>query len=98
MTKLLYIGASPRGDKSDSGALATHFLGMVRAVMPKLEIDHIDLWNSPLPRFDGNVLEAKYMLLQGEAVGEKQSQAWQEITNIIDRFKRADRFVVATPM
>jgi Flavodoxin-like fold len=59
MSKLLYITASPRGDASESIALAETFLAEYRTQHPDLEVDRLDLWDGSLPVYGGKGAEAK---------------------------------------
>jgi len=59
MAKLLYIEASPRKTRSKSIEVARTFLDTLGNAKPSLEVDTLDLWSTELPRFDGNVLDAK---------------------------------------
>ena len=49
MAKLLYVISSPRGDDSESGAIADEFLDAYRRSDPNVEVDVLDLWKEPLP-------------------------------------------------
>jgi FMN-dependent NADH-azoreductase len=51
MTGLLHLSASPRGDRSESRAIAETFLDIYRDVHPEHVIDHFDLWDGSLPAF-----------------------------------------------
>jgi len=49
MSKLLYVISSPRGEKSESRAIADEFLDAYRRSDPSLEVDVLDLWTEPPP-------------------------------------------------
>ena len=51
MTRLLHIGASPRGASSESLQIAETFLGAYRDAHPNSEMDNWDLWDGSLPEF-----------------------------------------------
>src|SRR5690606_24760444 len=51
MTNLLHISSSPRGEQSESLALASTFLKTLADVDPNLSVDHWDLWDGSLPSF-----------------------------------------------
>ena len=47
---------------------------------------------------DGDTIAAKYARLAGEAFSSVQKAAWEQIANIVDRFDRADRILISTPL
>jgi FMN-dependent NADH-azoreductase len=51
MTKLLYIEASPRKDRSHSSQVANEFLDAYKAKNPDHEIEHLPLFEVDLPDF-----------------------------------------------
>ncbi|HWS15585.1 MAG TPA: NAD(P)H-dependent oxidoreductase, partial [Candidatus Methylomirabilis sp.] len=63
MARLLYIEASPRKERSASIEVSKAFLEEYRKTHPGDEVDVMDLWATPLPEFDGEVIEAKYAIL-----------------------------------
>ena len=98
MSKLLYIEASPRKDRSASIAVAHEFLDAYQAKNPGDEIDTIDLWYFPLPEFTGDVLDAKYAILHGQQHTPEQVGAWHAVVNVFDRFTSADGYLFSLPM
>lgn len=98
MTKLLYIKASPRGEGSKSAAVADAYLEGMRAKNPALEVDVIDLATEQLPEFDGNKVAAKMTVILGQEHEGTQKTAWDEITEIANRFISADIYLIAVPM
>lgn len=98
MTKLLYIKASPRGAESKSAALADAYLARLRASDPGLEVDVLDLATERLPEYDGDKVAAKMTTIMGQATEGAQKTAWDEITEIANRFIAADTYLIATPM
>ncbi len=67
MPKLLHIDASPRKTRSKSIEVAQVFLAEVQKKYHALEIVKLDLWAADLPPFDGDTLEAKYAIIQGQS-------------------------------
>ena len=65
MPKLLYIEASPRKERSHSIEIARMFLESYREAYPTDEVETLDLWTADLPPFDGQILDAKYAILNG---------------------------------
>jgi FMN-dependent NADH-azoreductase len=98
MSKLLYIEASPRKSRSKSIEVAQHFLSNLQKAHPSVEVDKLDLWTAELPAFDGDTVEAKYALFNGQAHTSEQAKAWHRVTTVIERFKSADGYLFSLPM
>jgi FMN-dependent NADH-azoreductase len=98
MSKLLYIQASPRGDRSASTTVAREFLAAYQARHPGDTVETLDLWQADLPPFDGDTLNAKYAVMHGQNPTGGQVEAWAAVTKITDHFKSADKFVFSLPM
>jgi FMN-dependent NADH-azoreductase len=98
MSKLLYIQASPRGDRSYSLAAADGFVESYRRTHPDDEIVTLNLFDLDMPAFDGDVLNAKYAILNGLAHTDAERSAWEQVVSLIDAFKSADKYVFAVPM
>lgn len=98
MAKLLYIKASPRGGRSHSVAAADAFVESYKAANPGDEIVAIDLFQTDLPAFDGDTLDAKYAILNGKDHSPQQEAAWKAVEEIIGEFKSADKYLIALPM
>src|SRR4051812_18271294 len=65
LTRLLHISASPRGEASESLAIAGQFLDAVRDVRPSVEIQTFDLWDGTLPQFGPDAAGAKMSVFAG---------------------------------
>ncbi len=98
MGTLLYIQASPRGERSHSIAAAEAFLEVYRHKNPEDTVLTLDLFEEDLPPFDGRIINAKYSILHGEEVSEEDRNAWGQVERIIEQFKSADKYLLATPM
>ncbi len=98
MAKLLYLKASPRGDRSYSSAAAEAFVTAYEEQHPDDEIVTLDLFKTELPAFDGLAVEAKYVILHGEKHTPEHREAWRSVENLIAEFKSADKYVLSTPM
>lgn len=98
MSKLLYIQASPRGDRSSSIAVADAFVNTYKESHPSDDIKVINLFQMNLPSFDGFALQAKYTILNGRKHSDAELTAWRAIEAVIDEFKSADKYVFAVPM
>lgn len=98
MNRLLYIESSPRKKRSSSIEVAHTFLEVYRQHHPEVEVETLDLWQKEIPVFDGDVIEAKYSIMHGQAHTEAQRKAWRSVEQMIADFKRADRYVFSLPM
>ena len=54
MATLLYVEASPRKERSHSIRVTNAFLKAYEDANPGDDIDRLDLWDTELPRFDGD--------------------------------------------
>jgi FMN-dependent NADH-azoreductase len=98
MSKLLYVISSPRGEQSESRAIAEDFLDGYRQSDPSLEIDVLDLWTEALPVYGGDGVAAKMAVFAGQAPSGDQAAAWAEVQRIFARFDAADEYLFAVPM
>ena len=98
MSKLLYIQASPREERSESRAVADAFVSDYRALHPDDEVTALDIFKADLPAFDGLTLQAKYTILHGQEHSAEEAAAWKSVEAVIERFKSADKYVLAVPM
>ena len=98
MTTVLYIEASPRKKRSHSIRVADAFLSAYRSANPDHRIDSFDLWDEPLPAFDGDMINAKYAVMQGQDPSGGEREAWSKVEKIFSRFGDADKYVFSLPM
>ncbi len=98
MSHLLYIKASPRSDRSYAIAVADAFLDAYQRTHPDDEVTSLDVFYDDLPAFDFEAVSAKYRILQGRPHDEHDRKVWDRIVDLINDFKAADKYVVATPM
>jgi len=98
MAKLLYIQASPRGERSFSTAVADAFVSTYRQTHGADEVLVRNLFDGRLPEFDGLALQAKYAILHQKEHSEAERAAWQAVTEVTDEFKSADKYLFAVPM
>lgn len=98
MAKLLYIEASPRKSRSKSIEVAQTFLSTLQSTHSSLEVDKLDLWATDLPRFDGDTVDAKYVIIHGQSHSPEQAEAWKRVVTVIERFKSADWYLFSLPM
>jgi FMN-dependent NADH-azoreductase len=98
MARLLYIEASPRKDMSSSIKVARVFIEEYHRTHPDDVVDILDLWQTDLPEFDGDVINAKYAILHGDKLTEEQKKAWVAVEKVIDNFKKTDKYLISLPM
>lgn len=98
MPKLLYVQSSPRRESSESRALADVFLDSLRERRPQVEIDVLDLWETPLPPFDGDKAAAKMTVITGQELTGSERTAWDEIESAFARFDSAQLYLFTVPM
>ena len=98
MSTLLYIEVSPRKARSHSINVANAFLDAYAAANPNDTIDRLDLWDTALPEFDGERLNAKYSVMHGESPSGAELDAWNEVQALFDRFNQADKYLFSVPM
>jgi len=98
MSKVLYVQASPRGDRSYAIRAADAFIRAYREANPGDSVSTINLFEKDLPPFDGFSLDAKYAILHGESHTEAQAMAWKGVETVIGEFTAADKYVFAVPM
>lgn len=98
MSKLLYLEASPRKERSASIRVAREFLDAYRSTHPADVIETLDLWKEEIPAFDGEAINAKYAVLHGQPHLPAQAAAWSGVSAIAERFKSADKYLFSLPM
>ena len=96
--KLLFIKGSPRGASSQSTKAAEAFLAAYRSKNPGAKIDELDLWQTPLPEFDGDRAAAKMSFFGEGTLEGARKTAWDEIVAITNRFTSADDYLFTVPM
>jgi FMN-dependent NADH-azoreductase len=96
--KLLEIQSSPRGESSDSIALTKSFVEACKSDNPSIVVDTLNVWHEGLPEFDYDAIGAKYKAVKHETMTEAESNVWERIQSLIQRFQNADRIVLGTPM
>ena len=98
MSKLLYIQASPRIQRSHSIAVADAFVGSYEQEHADDEIVTLNLFEASIPNFDGLAVQAKYTILHGQAHSKEELQVWKNVERVIGQFTSADKSVLAVPM
>ncbi|MCX7934220.1 MAG: NAD(P)H-dependent oxidoreductase [Planctomycetota bacterium] len=98
MTKILYLEASPRGERSASCAVAKAFIEAYREAHPDVAVAPLNLFAAEMPAFGREAAQGKYAIMRGEAAPAKAKAAFQKIVRIINAFKEHDLYVFAVPM
>ena len=98
MSKLLYIQASPRIQRSHSIAVADAFVGSYEQEHADAEIVTLNLFEPSIPNFDGLAVQAKYTIMRGEPHSQQELEAWKNVERVIEQFTSADKYVLAVPM
>jgi len=98
MSRLLYIQASPRGKLSNCIAVADAFIEVYRQKHPDDNITTLNVFDAPIPDFDGPTVQAKYTILHGKPHSKAEREAWSNIEETIEQFTSADKYVLAVPM
>ena len=97
MTHLLHISTSPRGERSESLALAAAYVAEV-AKRPDVDIEHWDLWDGSLPDFGPDAAAAKMAVFAGQDPPGAQARAWDRARRAFHRFDAADAYLFSVPM
>ena len=98
MTTLTHISASPRGQRSESLAIAATFLDQVRATHPYATVEHWDLWDGTLPEFGPAAAAAKMAVFGGSDPEGDEAAAWRAARTAFERFDAADAYLFTVPM
>jgi FMN-dependent NADH-azoreductase len=98
MTTLLHLSASPRGERSESRAIAETFLDVYRDVHPDHVVDHLDLWDGSLPQFGPAAAHAKMAVFAGQTPSGDGAAAWSAARQTFERFADADSYLFSVPM
>ncbi|WP_432992990.1 FMN-dependent NADH-azoreductase [Dactylosporangium sp. CA-233914] len=98
MAKLLHISASPRGERSESLALARTFLEVYRELHPGDEVEEWDLWDGSLPEFGPAAVAAKMDVFAGLEPSGAGVAAWEAAAAAFRRFAGADKYLFSVPM
>lgn len=98
MSKVLHIEASPRKQRSKSIEVAGVFIDSYKAANAGDDVETLDLWSTDLPRFDGDVLNAKYAIMNGKDHTPEQAAAWQAVVDTFNHFNSADKYIFSLPM
>jgi FMN-dependent NADH-azoreductase len=91
----MHISASPRGEASESLAIARTFLETYERTHPGDEIVTFDLWDGTLPEFGPAATAAKMARFAGR---EPTGDVWDAVIGTFERFDAADKYLFSVPM
>ncbi|HET7393289.1 MAG TPA: NAD(P)H-dependent oxidoreductase, partial [Candidatus Binatia bacterium] len=98
MAQLLYVEAAPLKPRSLSIHIASEFLKAYGQINRQDEIEVIDLWQTKLPPFDGETIEAKFAVLRKQEFTPEQQARWDAVRAVSRRFNTAAKYVFSVPM
>jgi FMN-dependent NADH-azoreductase len=98
MSTLLHIQSSPNGSRSTSRQVARTFLDTYATHHPADDIVGLDLWTTALPELDATFVSAQYKVLANEAQTEAERRVWQQVLDVCEQLRRADKVLVSCPM
>src|SRR4051794_33103375 len=98
MTTLLHISASPRGEQSESLAIAASFVDTFRTGHPDVAVETYDLWDGTLPAFGPDAAAAKMAIFAGQRPEGAAARAWQSAVDTFHRFDAAELYLFSVPM
>lgn len=98
MSKLLYIQASPRAQRSHSIAVADAFIETYKRKHSEDKIVTLNVFDTSIPNFDGLAVQAKYTILHGRSHSKEELEVWKNVEKVIEQFTSADKYVLAVPM
>lgn len=95
---LLHVVATPRGLGSNTARISTAFIEALQDKHDDLRVTTLDLFTMDLPAVAGSNIEAKYMLMTGQALDPSRETSWKQIEKQIERFLSADIYLLTVPM
>jgi len=98
MATILHIRGTVTPELSYSLRAAEAFLESYRESHPDDRVDTIDLAKDPIPDFLELAARGKYRILHGQAHTREEAEAWKAIVAEIERFKKADKLLISSPM
>ncbi len=96
MKKILFIESSPRKDNSMTTSTCMKLIEEIGKYV-EVEVDMLDLWQTPLPHMNGATLDAKYAIFSGQSLSADEKQSWASIEAHVERFDAADMVIIAAP-
>lgn len=98
MSKVLYIQASPRQERSYSVRAADAFVDAYKKTHPGDTVETRKIFEMDLPAFDGAAIKGKYAIMHGQQFTPEERGAWSRVEQVIEDFKSFDKYVFALGM
>jgi len=98
MNKLLYIQASPRGERSKSITAADAFVSEYLKMHPDDQSETLNVFDPAIPEFGALAVQAKYKILHGQEHSTEDLKVWKDVEKVIEQFTSADKYILALPM
>lgn len=98
MSTILFIQASPRGQRSRSIQIAEAYIESYRETHPDTELEVLNLFEDDLPPFDNTAAQGKYAIMNGTEASDEVKAAFANVVDVIEEFKACDIYVFAIPM
>jgi FMN-dependent NADH-azoreductase len=98
MATVLHIRATATPEISYSLRAAEAFLKSYQEAHPDDTIDTLNLAEDEIPEFLGLAARGKYRILHGETHTQEEADAWKAVQAEIERFKKAEKLVISSPM
>jgi FMN-dependent NADH-azoreductase len=98
MATVLHIRATATPELSYSLRAAEAFLESYLEAHPGETVATINVAEEAVPEFLGLTARGKYRILHGESHTNEEADAWKAVEAEIERFKRADKLVISSPM
>jgi len=96
MSNILFLDASPRGDRSVSRMLAGEFMTAWKEQHPEDEVVYHDLGREPVPHVTEAWIEGAYNAPDQRSPAATEAIAVSDA--LVDELLAADRIVIGTPM
>jgi FMN-dependent NADH-azoreductase len=96
--ELLHIEGSPRGERSYSVRAGEALIESYLQHHSGAGFRTLNVFEHPLPAFDGTILDAKYAILHGLKHTPAQASAWHAVEAVIADFLEADAYLFTVPM
>jgi FMN-dependent NADH-azoreductase len=92
---MLHISASPRGEASESLAIARSFVEAYQETHPDDVVETFDLWDGTLPQFGPEAAAAKMQVFAGQ---EPDGDAWHAAVRTFEHVNAFDKYLFSVPM
>ncbi|NQT81812.1 NAD(P)H-dependent oxidoreductase [bacterium] len=98
MATVLHIRATATPELSYSLRAAEAFLESYLTSHPGETVGTMNVAEEAVPEFLGLTARGKYRILRGESHTREEAEAWKGVEAEIERFKKADKLVISSPM